>query len=56
VSEFIKIRSWHIISTWTRVPGQAVTLCGKTARGEVKADFGNEKSCEICLRIAALNG
>lgn len=50
---FIKIRSWHVIRTWTRVPGRAITLCGRTATGESADSFGNERSCETCLRIQA---
>jgi len=50
---WIKIRSWHIIRTWTRVPGRAITLCGRSATGPTSAGFGDDKSCETCLRISA---
>lgn len=54
MSEFVKIRSWHIIRTWTRVPRRAVTLCGRRAEGESADTLPmDEKSCESCLRIAA---
>lgn len=46
-------RSWHILKTWTRVPGRAITLCGKPATGSTADDFGDERSCESCLRIKA---
>lgn len=50
---WIKIRSWHIIRTWSRVPNVAVTLCGKRASGPTADGFGNERSCETCLRLSA---
>lgn len=50
---YIKIVSWHVIRTWTRVPRVALTLCGRRAEGEAAAGFGDEKSCESCLRIQA---
>jgi len=50
---YIRIRSWHIIRTWTRVPGRALTRCGKVATGEPSNDFGDEKTCESCLRLNA---
>ena len=48
-------RSWHLIRTWTRVPGRAITLCGKPAHGSTIDDFGAERSCESCLRAKARN-
>lgn len=45
-------RSWHIVRTWTRMPNVAVTLCGRRASGETGASFGDDKSCESCLRMA----
>jgi hypothetical protein len=50
---YIRIRSWHIIRTWTRVPNVAVTLCGRRASGEATEGFGDEKTCEVCLRLFA---
>jgi hypothetical protein len=51
---WIAIRSWHVIRTWTRVPGRAITLCGRTATGESRDIFpSEERTCETCLRIAA---
>ncbi len=48
--------SWHIVRNWTRVEGQAVTLCGRTASGATAAIFPNdEPSCESCARIALRN-
>ncbi len=51
---YVKIRSWHVFVTWTRVPGQARTLCTRNASGPT-ADVipANEKSCETCLRKLA---
>jgi hypothetical protein len=54
--EYIKIRSWHVVSTWTRVPGHAITLCGKSASGEQSPFLPiSEKSCETCLRLKVKN-
>jgi hypothetical protein len=50
---YIRIRSWHIVRTWTRVPGRAITLCGRSASGPTAEGFGDDASCETCLRIAA---
>lgn len=50
---FIRIRSWHVIRTWTRVPGRAITLCGRTAEGPTAEGRGDERSCETCLYIKA---
>ena len=50
---YVRIRSWHIIRTWTRVPNVALTLCGKRANGPSSDDFGEEKTCESCLRLRA---
>jgi hypothetical protein len=53
MKEWIQIRSWHIIRTWTRVPGRAITLCGKSATGETQPVFPpDEKTCETCLRLS----
>lgn len=59
--KYVRIRSWHIISTWTRVPGRGITRCGRTVvtmgtaaeNVRVTAPFlpTNEKSCETCLRL-----
>lgn len=51
---WVRIRSWHIVRTFTRVQGGAITACGRSVRG---ADFvdqrpANERSCESCYRIA----
>ncbi len=53
--EYVQIRSWHIVRTWTRVPNRAITLCGRTAAGDTSPDLPAEKSCESCLRIAERN-
>jgi hypothetical protein len=49
---YIRIVSWHIVRVWTRLPDRAVTLCGRSAQGDGRAEFpSDEKSCESCLRI-----
>ncbi len=51
---YVKLRSWHIIRTWVTA-GQGLTLCGRgfTNAHCIADGFGEEKSCESCLRIAA---
>ena len=61
---YVRIRSWHVIKTWTRVPGRALTLCGRQVDTLVETPHGGEghatapglplgdKSCESCLRLA----
>ena len=51
--EYVKLRSWHIVRTWTRVPGRFITLCGRMGSGTSSMTFGDEKTCESCLRINA---
>ena len=50
---YVKIRSWHAVSTATRVPNNYVTLCGRRANGALEPDLPAGKSCESCLRIIA---
>jgi hypothetical protein len=57
---YVKIRSWHGIRSWTRVPNRCKTYCGQTVmtvnapgRGETAEGFGTERTCETCLRIMA---
>jgi hypothetical protein len=52
---WVRIDSWHLLATWTRVPGRALTLCGRTVQDPpTSAELpGNEKSCETCLRLFA---
>lgn len=54
MNEYIRMRSWHLIRTWTRVPGRAITLCGRTVQNRETANTlpMDEKSCETCLRMA----
>lgn len=47
---YIKIRSWHIVRTPTRVPDTYVTVCGRTATGTTIDYLGEGRSCESCLR------
>jgi hypothetical protein len=53
MERYVKIRSWHIIRTFTRVPGGAITLCGKRTQGAPMSQVLPlvDKSCETCLRL-----
>lgn len=53
MNEWFRIRSWHIVKTWTRVPGRAISLCGKTGDDVEHAPYppADEKTCESCFRI-----
>lgn len=51
--EWVLIRSWHIVRTFTR-GGQIITLCGRRVIGDMTtaAEFpGSGRSCESCFRI-----
>jgi hypothetical protein len=50
---WVKISSWHILRTWTRVPNRGVTLCGRTATmiDEALGPPSDEKTCETCFRL-----
>jgi hypothetical protein len=53
---WVQIISWHALRTWTRVPGRAITRCGRTVSDIEHAlpDFpGDAKTCETCLRSLA---
>lgn len=54
MKKYVQIRSWHIISGVSRA-NRVLTLCGRMAAiGAQEADtFGDDKSCETCLRIEA---
>lgn len=56
MNEWLLIRSWHIVRTWTRVPNQAITLCGRRAAGLAShaEPLPTEKTCETCLRLRVL--
>lgn len=52
--EWVLIRSWHIVRTWTRMPGRAITLCGRTANPTVAAQEhppGEGRTCERCFQL-----
>jgi hypothetical protein len=52
MGEFGKLRSWHAVRTFTRVPGRAIALCGRWLTGPfVTALPLNDKTCETCLRL-----
>lgn len=43
--------SWHIFRTWSRVPGRAVSLCGRRIEAAETSDtFGDDRTCETCWR------
>ena len=48
-------RSAHAIRTWTRVPGRAVTRCGRTVGGNDFDDLRGfqGRTCENCLKLLA---
>jgi hypothetical protein len=51
--KWVQIRSYHAIRTWTRVPRQYITYCGRSASGREFDDLPAGKSCELCLRAVA---
>ena len=52
--EWIKIASWHIVASQTRVEGHYATLCNRVAAGLPQPGFlSDEKTCETCLRKQA---
>jgi len=57
MNEYIRVSgrslSWHVVREWTRKPGVALTLCGRRATGATAADFGDDKTCELCYRAKA---
>jgi hypothetical protein len=54
--EWIKIYSWHIVRGPLRMPERYLTLCGRQVTGVPAADYGNEATCESCLRIKNKKG
>jgi hypothetical protein len=57
MKRFVRIRSWHLIAGISRA-NRVMTLCGRMAAiGADEADtFGDDRSCESCLRVAAKRG
>ena len=55
MNRLVKIKSWHIIRTTTR-GGYYLTFCGRAtlSTAETGDSYGNDRSCESCLRIAEL--
>lgn len=52
--DYIKIKSWHIIKTPTRMFDTYITRCGLKAVGNTANDLPlGEKSCESCFRYTA---
>lgn len=50
---YVKVQSWHLLKTWSRSPGVAITLCGRRADDpETRETLSAERSCESCLRIS----
>ena len=54
---YVKIRSFHLVRLMTR-GGQLETLCGRMAPrdAETADSFGDERTCEVCYRVAAKRG
>lgn len=48
---YVKVRSWHVLKTWSRMPGVGVTLCGRRTGQETRDTLPAEATCESCLRI-----
>lgn len=47
-------RSWHLLRTWTRAPGRAITLCGRTIQDPLEHDgVPAQRTCETCYRVNA---
>jgi hypothetical protein len=56
MSEYVKIRSWHIVKFVSRA-GWYITYCGRNVKPAVNPLFiddelPTEKTCESCLRNA----
>jgi hypothetical protein len=46
--------SWHLLRTWTRVSGRAITVCGRqVADAVINIGVPAMKTCEACFRIDA---
>jgi hypothetical protein len=49
---YVKARSWHILRTWSRMPGVAITRCGRRIDNPETSDtLPADRSCESCLRF-----
>lgn len=47
-------RSWHLLATWTRVPGRALTVCGLSIVDALEHDgVPAQRTCENCYRRRA---
>lgn len=56
MSEWVKGKprsSFHLVSTWTRVPARALTLCGRVVETTSVLTVlpAGQRSCESCLRL-----
>lgn len=54
--QWVRIRSWHVLATYTRVPGCVVTRCGRTVEATPQDTVGTGRTCESCLRLVTRNG
>lgn len=46
--------SWHLLRTWTRMPGRGITLCGRIVHPvDPPREHPPEESrtCELCFRV-----
>lgn len=49
---YVRIRSWHVVLTPTRMFDTYRTLCGRTVvTKDTRDELPAERSCESCLRI-----
>jgi hypothetical protein len=55
MTEWVRIRSWHLLRPTRSLPDTAWTRCGrKVADPVIVPDLPlDAKSCETCLRLAA---
>jgi len=64
MNEWIRIQSWHVVRNWTRVPGRAVTMCGRSSVGDTaflvrdggQLDLDHAKPCKTCWRFVVKDG
>lgn len=49
---YVRIRSWHLVRTPTRMFDTYITLCGRmVTTTDTRHELPAERSCETCLRI-----
>ena len=54
---YVRIRSWHVVLTPTRMFDTYRTLCGRTVTTrDTRDELPAARSCESCLRINERRG